>query len=163
VPTACGHWRHDAKRSSASEKQQDGSADATAASSRDPQGADRQPDDRQPVPAGVPAHQDYRVASGQATQAEANAIKAQALTNALPGLRSEADKTTALGMIADLAPQPTIPGYDKAQADLALAGLTPDTGDDLAALNTLKGIDTGQLNDAISKNDFAGIQQWAAS
>jgi hypothetical protein len=107
------------------------------------------------------AHQDYRVASGEITQAEGNAIKAQTLTNALPGLRSEADKTTALGMIADLTPEPTIPGYDKAQADLALAGLTKTTGDDLAALNTLKDIDTGQLNDAVAKGDNAGIVQWA--
>jgi hypothetical protein len=64
-------------------------------------------------------------------------------------------------MIADLTPQPTIPGYDKAQADLALAGLTKTTGDDLAALNTLKDIDTGQLNDAVAKGDNAGIVQWA--
>jgi hypothetical protein len=56
---------------------------------------------------------------------------------------------------------PTIPGYDKAQADLALAGLTKTTGDDLAALNTLKDIDTSQLNDAVAKGDNAGIVQWA--
>jgi hypothetical protein len=88
---------------------------------------------------------------------------------------SEHDRLSAIAQARDLRFQnlyaihpelenpaaPTIPGYDKAQADLALAGLTKTTGDDLAALNTLKDIDTGQLNDAVAKGDNAGIVQWA--
>jgi hypothetical protein len=165
APTACGRWPHDAKRSSA----RDRSRTARRRAGRRPPelqdlaaGEDRQPDDRQPVPAGVPRPPGLprRLRSSHPGRGRTPS-RCKRSRGALPGLRSEADKTTALGMIADLTPQPTIPGYDKAQADLALAGLTKTTGDDLAALNTLKGIDTGQLNDAVSKGDYAGIQQWA--
>jgi hypothetical protein len=56
-------------------------------------------------------HQDYLARVGwvlptQDASGEANANKTAALRGALPGLRSEADKTTALGMIADLQPAP---------------------------------------------------------